>query len=241
VRGFGEELPSLFCGAGRRIVAVIHAHAFLDESGTNPETPVLSVAGFYGDENQWSNYRSAWLPHSRAFHAKNCARLFPQLFVAIEASKVTGILTTIGKKTYEQHATAHLKTAVGNPYSLSAFLCVMAICREVGDRSVSFVLEEGQPNVSWVKHILEAMMNDEGSCVAAVATAKKTDFIELHAADFVSHIASAHEKEWLQKLFDAGRLKMGHVTEKMIRDAAPQVRELFRLARHFRNKAKEEG
>lgn len=238
--GFEDELLSMLSGHGRRIVTVIHAHAFLDESGTNPETPVLSVAGFYGNEAQWHLYRSAWLPYSEGFHAKKCARLFPPLFAAIDASKVTGMLTTIGKETYKQSATAHLKTAVGNPYSLAAFLCVLAICREVGDKRVSFVLEEGQPNVRWAKEILEAMINEEGSCVAGVATAPKTDFVELHAADFVSHIASAHEKEWMEKLFNADRLKHGHITEKMIRDAAPQVTELFKRARRLRNKAKRE-
>lgn len=230
----------MLSGDGRRIVAIVHAHAFLDESGTNPETPVLSVAGFYGDISQWSLYRSAWLPHSEAFHAKDDAYLFPQLFAAIEASKVNGILTTIGKETYRQHANAHLKTALGNPYSISAFLCVVAICREVGDKRVSFVLEEGQPNLQWVNEVLQAMVNDDRWCIASVTAAKKTDFIELHAADFVSHISSAHEKEWLEKLFDAGRLKMGHITEEMIRDSGPQVTELFRRARHLRNKAKSE-
>ena len=88
----------------------------MDESGTHPETPVLSVAGFYGDEEQWRAYRSAWTPHADGFHAKKCERLFPQLFAAIETSKVNGILTTIGKKTYEQCATPHLKIAIGIPY-----------------------------------------------------------------------------------------------------------------------------
>jgi hypothetical protein len=31
--------------------------AFLDESGTNPETPVLSVGGFYGSRDQWQTFR----------------------------------------------------------------------------------------------------------------------------------------------------------------------------------------
>jgi hypothetical protein len=31
--------------------------AFLDESGTNPETPVLTVGGFYGTKEQWETFR----------------------------------------------------------------------------------------------------------------------------------------------------------------------------------------
>jgi hypothetical protein len=240
VRGFGDELLSMLSGQGTRIVAVVHAQAFLDESGTHPETPVLSVAGFYGSEDEWKLFRDAWGTSSEGFHAKKSSRLFPQLFAAIVESKVTGILSTIGKKTYETYANAHLKTAVGNPFSVAAFSCVMAICREVGDKRISFVLEEGQPNLRWVKEVLEAMINEEESNVAAVASAKKTDFIELHPADFVSHIASAHETEWMQKLFDADRLKMGHISEQLICDLSPQVTELFRRARHLRNKAKRE-
>ncbi|HET6144217.1 MAG TPA: hypothetical protein VFE02_11970 [Candidatus Acidoferrales bacterium] len=236
----GRDLLSLFSGDGRRIVAVVNVayRAFLDESGTNPETPVLSVAGFYGTKDQWETFRSNWLPHSNGFHAKKSERLFPQLFNAINASKINGVLITISKENYYQYANAHQKTAIGNPYSVCAFLCILHICVKVQDSTTAFVLEEGQPNLGFVKEILEMFMATGRVRISAVASAKKTDFIELHAADFVSHIASAHETEWMQKLFDADRLEHGHVTKQLIAENSPRVTELFRQAKHARKKLK---
>jgi len=236
----GNDLLSLFSGDGSRIVVVIHStlRAFLDESGTHPETPVLSVAGFYGDKEQWDIFRREWLPYSDGFHAKKSDGLFPHLFAAINASKVSGVLVTIGKKNYYEYANAHLKTAVGNPYSICAFLCALHICGKVQDQPTAFVLEEGQPNLGFVKEILESFMSTGRAPISAVASARKADFIELHAADFVSHIASAHEKEWMQKLFDADRLEHGHVTKELLAENSPRVTELFRQARHARNKLK---
>jgi hypothetical protein len=221
---------------GERYIDVLSA--FLDESGTNPETPVLSVAGFYGSKDQWEEFRNLWKSKSNGFHAKNSSRLFPDLCAAIEVSKVKGMLVTVSKETYQVHASAHTKTAVGNPYSVCAFLCILAICKQVDNLPISFVLEQGQPNLSFVKRILEVMIDAGEWCSAAVASAKKSDFIELHAADFLSHIASSHDVAWMQRLFDAGRLMHGHVTEQLLKDTSPQITELINRARRARREAK---
>jgi hypothetical protein len=104
-------------------------HAFLDESGTNPETPVLTVAGFYGCEGQWAIFRNLWRPHlqDRDFHALHSAALDSDLCFAIRQSAIDGIFSTIGKETYRQYANEHLKTFVGNAYAVCAFLCTLAI------------------------------------------------------------------------------------------------------------------
>ena len=213
--------------------------AFLDESGTHPETPVLSVGGFYGGPEQWQTFRDLWKPTSQGFHAKDSTRLFPDLCSAIEKSNVNGVLLTIGKRVYKAYATDHLKTALGNPYSICAFLCAITICKRLNSQPVSIVLEEGQPNLSFVTAILEGMMAHEKEwSIAAVEIAKKSDFIELHTADFLSHIASSHDLGWMQRLFEADRLEHGHVTEKMLQGASPQVTALFSRARAARKEAK---
>jgi predicted transcriptional regulator len=131
-----------------------------------------------------------------------------------------------------------MKTFLGNPYSVCAFLCVLQICKEVA-APTSFVLEQGQPNLSFVKGILEAMM-DAGECVASVTSAKKSDFIELHPADFVSHCASSYleHKPWLERLCAAGRLSHGHIDEQMLKNAAPEVTAIVKKARSQRLRAK---
>ena len=45
--------------------------AFLDESGTNADSPVVTVAGFYGNKEQWIDFRNYWKSHSFGFHAKS--------------------------------------------------------------------------------------------------------------------------------------------------------------------------
>ena len=234
-----NNLLWLYSDGGRRIVAVIHA--YLDESGTNAEAPVVTVAGFYGCQGQWEIFRNLWTPliPPSGFHAKRSGRAFADLCYAIRQSAINGLFCTIGKETYNRCASAHLKTAVGNCYSICAFLCALGISREVGE-PVSFVIEHGQPNVSFVNRILEAMMTDESFGVGAVAIAKKSDFVQLHPADFVSHLASAHEKPWLEHLMQTGRLKHGHITEQMLLEASPQVTQLMQYARSERKRLKEQ-
>lgn len=213
--------------------------AFLDESGTNPETPVLSVAGFYGDEDQWATFRRIWKPFSVGFHALRSSGLFPQLCCAIETSGINGILITVSKEKYKRLATQHMKSFVGNPYAVCSFLCALTICKEI-TQSVSIVLEQGQPNLSFVTRILE-VMKDAGDPINTVTAGKKSEFVELHPADFVSHIASSHDVEWMHQLFESGRLKHGHVTEQMLKDAAPQITAIVRRAKEARRKQRSGG
>ena len=226
----------MLSGNNRRIVQVIHA--FLDESGTNPETPVLSVAGFYGTQDQWQKFESLWTPKlvGKQFHAKRSASMFPDLCVAIETSKVNGMLCTVAKEPYQRLASAHFKTAMGNAYAVCCFLCAMEICKHSEPQSVSIVMESGQPNIEFVRSTLESMMNSGDWNIADVITARKSDFIQLHAADFMSHVASAHEKRWMERLFKAGRLLHGHLTEQLIQETSPIVTDLFRKARRMRRK-----
>lgn len=154
----------------------------------------------------------------------------------MESSRIRLPQITVNKEKYKRFASEHMKSFIGNPYAVCSFLCALTICKEVTE-SVSIVLEQGQPNLSFVKRILEVMM-DAGDPIASVASAKKSDFIELHAADFVAHIASSYDVPWMQQLFDSGRLKHGHLTEQNIVESVPQITEIVRRSKIERKKAK---
>jgi hypothetical protein len=218
-------------------LAVIAFDAFLDEAGTHAGAPVVTMAGFYGSKEQWALFRELWEPFSLDFHAKNSERLFPELCTAIEKSEINGIFVTIGKVAYKASATERVKSHLGNTYALCAFICAMKICDEVRT-PISFVFEHGQPNLSFVQKVLLDMLNAGNSCIAAVTPAKKTDFIELHAADFISHCASAYEKPWLQRLIDSRRLKHAHIGKQHLEITGVELEELMRKARWERRKAK---
>jgi hypothetical protein len=224
----------MLLGDGERWLAVL---AFVDEAETNDKCPCVTVAGFYGDRDQWKLFRDIWKPQSKGFHALRCSSQFPALSDAIEASHIQGIFATLWKANYRELATEHMKSFMGNPYAICAFLCAMQICQEVG-APTSFVFEQGQPNFEFVKRVLDAMMDSGEYCISSVTGAKKVDFIELHPADFVSHCASIYDKPPLQRLFDAGVLKHGHITEQMLRDVAPQVTRIVNMAKNQRLKAK---
>ena len=188
----GRHLSSMLLGDGKRwLVAVEVFSAFLDESGTGDKSPIVTVAGFYGDKEKWATFRELWEPHSFGFHARYSDSCFEKLCSAIEVSTINGIFVCAGKEEYKLLATEHMKTVLGNPYSVGAFLCALKIC-DIVRAPTAFVLEQGQPNLRWVKEILEAMM-DFGEPISSVTSAKKKDFIELHPADFVSHAACSHQ------------------------------------------------
>ncbi len=227
----------LFDGGGRRGVAVMQA--FLDESGTHPETPVLAVAGCYGEEEQWREFRGYWASFSKGFHAKDCSSRFPQLVGAMKTSGIKAVLLSVGKDTYKSFATAHLQTAAGNAYSCCALLCVGHICSKLAKKT-AFVLEAGQPNIGAVKNVVEAMMMREPEewCVGSVASAKKSEFIELHTADFVSHICSSYDKPWMGVLFELEILEHGHLTKEQLEEASLKVTALFQVKKALRRAAR---
>ncbi len=233
--GIGSELLSLLSGNGARVVAVIHA--FLEESGTDGNASVAGVACFYGSQEQWDSFQKIWKPalRKKSLDAGWTAELSPALSRAIEASRLDGLLCTISKKVYMQYTREELKSSVGNCYATCTFICALAISRQVNHEPVSIVLEQGQPNLALVKRILEAMIDAGEGSIAAVTSARKRDFLQLHAADFMSHAASSQDLAWMQRLLHAGRLRLANVTAEMLIDAAQQVKTLIERARNARH------
>ena len=221
---------------GRLGLAANALEAFLDESGTNPETPVLSVAGCYAQHNQWLDFKRLWEPHSGTFHAKDGDGKFGKLVECFIEAKINSMLVTVSKEKYKRYANAHLKTAIGNPYAACTLLCAATICGNVLPRPVAFVLESGQPNLTFVKQLLEQMMGAgyPDWRISAVASARKEEFIELQCADFVSHISSSYDKRWMGKLFEHKILQHAHLTQDNLEYISYVSTQVFRQAKAMR-------
>ena len=230
-----QHLSSMLMGDGERWLAVLTA--FLDESGTHAGCPVVTVAGFYGNKEQWEAFRGAWGPHSSSFHAKDGELKYPELFEAIKTSGINGIYITLAKTTYRRHSTPQMLSRAGDEYSMCAFQCVLSICRAVATPT-AFVLERGQPSFEFVLKTLLYMLDSGDNCISAVTPAKKEDFIELHPADWVSHLASSKDNLWLQRLMDIHRLKHGHIGARSLADIGPELKKIIAKAKRERAKAK---
>jgi hypothetical protein len=84
------------------------------------------------------------------------------------------------------------------------------------------------------------MLDSGETCMSSVTPANKADFIELHPADVVSHLASSNDKPWLQKLMTIHRLKHGHIEGKSLAAVGPELKRMIAQAKRERNRAKRE-
>ena len=232
-----QHLSSMLLGDGERCLAVLTA--FLDEAGTHVGCPVVTVAGFYGNKAQWETFRTFWGPHCADFHAKDCEQKYPELFLAIEKSGINGIFFALGKDRYRNHSTKQMLSRLGNEYAMCAFQCVLSICKDVGSPT-SFVLEQGQPNFEYVLKTLLYMLDSGETCISSVTPAKKADFIELHPADFVAHLASSGDRQWLDKLADIHRLKRGDIPSDTLIMVGQELACIIAKAKRERARAKRE-
>ena len=177
--------------------------AYLDEGGTHAGSAILSVAGYCGIHEQWTKFLDHW-PH-RKFHACEAKYdpLKASLADAIDVSLLSGTEVCIRPDIFQDAAGIHIKAHLGNAYAVAAFICASTICQKaqmvVGNARISFVLEDGQPNIEWVRRMLIMMMHEYP--IASVSTAKKEDFPQLHPADFLSHSRATTDRPWLHRLF----------------------------------------
>jgi hypothetical protein len=207
--------------------------AYLDEGGTHAGSPILSVAGYFGLHEQWSKFLDRW-PHAE-FHAcePKYDHLKPSLADAIDYALLPGTEVCIRPDMFKEHANGDIKAHLGNAYAVGAFLCAVIICDKaqaiVSNARVSFVLEDGQPNIDWVRRMLISMMLEYP--IASVTVAQKSDFPQLHPADFLAHSRAITDTPWLNRLFGNAQVNEIAVDGKTIADTSAQVARFMKRYR----------
>ena len=233
-------------GDGVRVVAVLATEAlfeaYLDEGGTHADAPILSVAGYFGLHEQWLEFLTHW-PHAE-FHASKDRYdyLKPSLADAIDAAALFGTETCIRPDVFKAVAGPGIKAHLGNAYAVAAFLCAAAICGKaqqiVSNARISFVLEDGQPNIEWVRRLLIMMMAEYP--IASVTVAKKTDFPHLHPADFLAHTRATTDKRWLDRLFAKALVNEIPIDGNALAQAAAKVSAFMKRYRNQKAKERKE-
>lgn len=207
--------------------------AYMDEGGTHSGSPILAVAAVFGTHTQWSTYLGRW-PHA-AFHSVSSSESRKEeLCSAIEEAGLSGVEVCLRPHEFSQLAAPELKSTLGNAYATAAFICAIRICRvaceDDPDGRVAVVLEDGQPNVEHVRRMLLQMMSEYP--IASVTVAKKEDFTQLHAADFLAHSRATTAKQWMDRLFATDRFW----EQKMERDAIENTsKEMIKVIKKNRN------
>jgi hypothetical protein len=242
------QLLALFAGDTRRCVIVVEA--FLDESGTHGNSPVVCVAGYMGEHEEWKRFEECWDPILRSanidcFHAKEprCDPLRPHLVECLKKSKIRGRIVSVGVPTYKHNVAHGAKSVIGNAYAACAFACAGKIGTLAKERNlgpVAFVIEDGQPNVEYVRATLERLIGNDDFNVASVAVAKKRDFVPLQAADFLAHVFGTNQSDWFPRLLGDGEgmALHGHYKGEQLKQLSEGVEEIKRLYRYRKQQAK---
>ena len=242
------ELLALLSRDGRRRIGVIEA--YLDESGTDEVSPVVGVACYAGEHDEWLAFEEAWAPILRGagieyFHAQDqrCDPLWPQMLQTIQSRRIQGLLLSVRHDDYKAIPTARFKSTLGNAYGVCTFGCALQMAawsRENNHGPVAFIIEDGQPNIGFVRDTLESMIGDEVFNVAAVTVARKQDFVPLQAADFLSHCCSIDRIEWLRRLVGDGygHALQGHLTRADLVRLSGQMEQAWRQHRFRKRQAK---
>jgi hypothetical protein len=225
-------LLALFSGDGKRLVVVMEA--FVDESGTHRGSPIVSVAAWAGAQWQWKKFLSHW--GHKSFHARKpqYAPLKHGLFQAIEFGELEGFTAWMNPSDYNIHTAQQFRNVMGNAYAMCAYACAIGVCRFARKKKlgkVAFIIEDGQPNIDFVREVLEHMKAKEHFGIASVATASKKDFVQLCTADFLAHSRTSDE-EWFERLDDTGRISVARITPHALGKMSEDVTQNLEKMRH---------
>jgi hypothetical protein len=225
--------------------------AYFDESGTHKGARCPSVAYFAGTKDQWQGFLDEWQPRLVAsgipyFHAKDprCDCLRSHLVQAITNSSLTGVVCSVFLDDFKKSLGQKAQSILGNAYSVCAFTCAMELCKWVKEnsfKSVALALEDGQPNANFVKDTLLKIMCDPEEPISHVSLEKKDGCIFLQPADFLSHICSTQDVEWLECLFNTGNVTHAHFGTEQISQASMEIEKLIVKQRSMRRSAKKIG
>jgi hypothetical protein len=230
--------------------------AYIDESGTHRGAPLLAVAAYFAAHGTWGRFNRDWdailKQHNiSCFHAteSECDALRPSLAKLIEDCKLRGVVAAVPRPVYDQYASAQVKGSLGDAYRTCVTLCVIKTCRLVKehypDRSVSFFIEDGQPNTESLLSNLRLLMEDhalDSDCapIASVDLARK-DLAPLQTADFLSHVHSTSDLVWINDLTKRGRIYVAPIDEDVLKGSSTGIKRMFAQQRKRRKLAKQQN
>lgn len=244
-----SDLIDFLSGSGKRCIAVVEA--YFDESGTHTGAQMLCVAGYVGSRREWYKFENEFQGSLEAhkitcFHAKNpqCAPLNLPLASAIEKRNLIGSVCAVDPNIFKLHTNVQFKSLIGNAYAVCTFMCALNICEWAKENKlgpVSFVYELGQPNADFIQRTLEALSVakiDPIWNIAGVMGGKRIEFVPLQAADFLAHLYSTNDTNWLAYLSRSGKIKHTILGPTSLSEVSDMIRMAFHQRQLIRKRNK---
>jgi hypothetical protein len=240
IKGMYSDIINFLSGNGRWHIVMLEA--YLDESGTHKGAPVLCVAGYWGNRQQWGAFEKEWFPKIEGsphsfFHAENskCDQLRLPLAEAIDKGKLKGIICSTKPGTFNYSASEQLKSQMGDAYAVCAVTCAWIICQWSYDNkkeSVSFAYETGRPNADFVNKALIAQqrLNDPEVNIANVSMVKKEECPHIATADFLSHVygsTNADDIAWYDYLVRNGNILYTEITSDKLNEMSKLIKDHY--------------
>jgi len=186
--------------------------AYLDESGTHVESPVLAVAGFLAPQGHWLEYESKWSgvlekwglstfhmveyenrqgPYAQ-FSNEQRKELLASLIDIIRATVWVGVAAAVVKKDYDAICQAE-RITFGSPYSLCANECIRLLKRWMDAQRVperiTFMFELGAQGAADIHGAFGAAhaIDPDRYHLQGLHFVSKSQYSQLQAADILAY------------------------------------------------------
>jgi hypothetical protein len=195
----------------------IMVEAYCDESGTHRDAPILCVAGFAAEPQQWKKFCRRWQTvldekHLEYFHMKEvkkysghvrkhlqrdeCEPLIMQMVGIVKKYVSLGVAVSITEKEYQACTTSSFRSKFGSAYSFCAWGVLFYFAhkaRQYGNGPLAYFLESGHRNEDQLSQIFHKINQSPESrrdfqIDSCAFLSKKTP--PLQAADLLAYSVS---------------------------------------------------
>jgi len=201
-------------GFGLKLIAVLTA--YIDESGTHTQSPIMGLGGFVSDTGRWESFERRWqnfldwagIPFFHMTDFENRKQIYEgwsdekrltaikRICKIIRQSALFGFQSAIVKRDYEALSDSD-RRLIGDEYTLCANQCGQFVAewqRKTGrDEPVAYVFEAGAPGANILHRVFTNTLNNEKLRkkfqLLSIRFERKHDFKPLQAADIMAYEA----------------------------------------------------
>jgi hypothetical protein len=106
---------------------------------------------------------------------------------------------------------------------------------------ISFVIEDGQPNIAKVEKTLLDLMGDGDSYIADVIRGRKDLHVPLQTADFLVHTFCEEDPTSFNMLVESDNVVYILLSQNQLSDASKEIKSLHSRMRNMKRRARQQS